>query len=151
VIVSKATEADFEEMVNNLSDLHTAEIAAVAEHVGFTPEVILGVILSSIEFQPTTTAKRDGKVIAMWSHAPLTDETNAIWFLATKAFFDNTVANFRFCRRQIGDEQAVIQKNLTVVSWSKHPKAAQWGRLIGFDTIQQEGSALRFTRTWKTG
>lgn len=151
MIVSKTTAADFEELVTNLSDLHASEIGTVAENVGFPPEVVLGVIGDSVHFQPTTTAKRDGKVIAVWSHAPLTDETNAIWFLATKAFFDNTVANFRFCRRQIGAEQAVIQKNLTVVSWSKHPKAAQWGRLIGFDTIQQEGSALRFTRTWKTG
>lgn len=153
MIVGPGTLQDFGELAQNLSDLHADELRRAAALMNTTVSFFIDAMAVWMDAHGATVAKRGGKVVAMWSHAPHPhlENTDAIWFLATKAFFDDMVANFRACRRQIGEEQKQIGKELTVLSWSLHPKAEQWGRLIGFDKIQPEGMALRFTRTLKSG
>lgn len=140
-----ATPEDLVEVFTYLSDLHRAEIANFCEVTGMGWQDFQNAIAMWVEkFGAWTLKDQFGRVLGVWSARPNPGGPTSIFLLCSRAFFDHTGRNLREVRRLLRRQRRVGEV-VTVVSYSRHPKAVKWARLIGFNNVAEDSGGLRFT------
>lgn len=139
---------DLVELFTYLSDLHRTEIANFAALTGLGEEDFRNAIGAWADQHGAWVAKdRFGRVLCVWGARPTPGRplTDSIFFLCTRAFFDRTGANLRAVRTYLAGARNPYRP-VTVVTYSQHPKARKWARVLGFNNVLDDPSGgLRFT------
>ena len=139
---------DMVELFQYLSELHKHEITECANANGVSEEDVRNMVGLWVDKCGAWTARdKFGRVLCMVSIAPAIPGTENMWLFATRAFFDHTAANMRDLRRRFDLMVNQTHRRYSTLTFSKHPKAGQWARALGFNEVREDGSGLRFTRT----
>jgi hypothetical protein len=136
---------------DDLSQLHKTEMRTLEQEYGLEEggsKTVCDAVVRSFG----ATALLDGsKVLCVggWATMPNDLNTKRMFFLASNAFFENTLRNIRAVRKHF-DQLLVDNPNatFTVQSFTRHPKAAKWAKCIGFNNVEREDTVLRFTKSY---
>ncbi len=139
-----ATPDDLVELFQYLSDLHRREIANFCEITGLGWADFQNAIAAWADKTGAWTLRDElGRVLAVWGSRPTGGKTS-IFMLCTRAFFDKTGTNLREVKRLLA-RQRQPGEMITVVTYSRHPKARRWAHFLGFNHAVEDGGGVRFT------
>lgn len=138
-------------VVDHLSDMHRKEIETAAKANGITVEQMLYMIGIWIDAHGAWAAfDEKGRVLCIYSESEQAGKllgTMSIWFFATKWFFKKTGRNLRMVRKAFDEWHAAApHRRYTTLTFTGHPKAEKWARLLGFNQVYDDHGAMRFTR-----
>jgi len=139
-----AEPADLEELFTYLSDLHRTEIANFTRITGLGWQDFVNAIAAWADQSGAWVQKdRFGRVLFIWGARHWPGRTG-VFLLCTRAFFDHTGTNLRRVR-QILKQTRQPGEIVSVVTYSGHPKARKWAKVVGFTDVVEDMGGLRFT------
>lgn len=138
-------------VVDHLSDLHRNELETAAAANKISVEQMLYMIGLWIDAHGAWAAFDDkGRVLCIYSESAASGKllgTMSIWFFCSKWFFKETGKNLRMVRQAFDEWHAANpHRRYTTLTFTGHPKAEKWARLLGFNQVYEADGALRFTR-----
>lgn len=148
MIWAPAEPDDIVELFQYLSDLHKHEVVECANANGVSEEDVRNMVGLWVDKCGGWTAKdKFGRVLCMASFSQGLPFEDHVWLFATRAFFDHTGANLRDIRRRLDIMVKQTKRRYSTLTFSKHPGAAKWAKVLGFNEMRPDGSGVRFTRT----